>query len=150
MLLQLPVSQCLKPINVSAQHQVPDLWSVLLHVTSAGQWSPPFTSRDLHSDTCRYLVWSKSASNTNISYSSVLTTTGQRWLAETPHLAFRQLQLRGVNLPCVSKSFIHMSLYKKDSHFDCLADELKHWIIYIHSSIAEPTSTVNASVLLRW
>lgn len=39
-----------------------------------------------------------------------------------------------------------MSLYKKDFHFDCFADELKHWIIYIHSSIAEPSSVVNTSV----
>lgn len=39
-----------------------------------------------------------------------------------------------------------MSFYKKDFHLDCLADELKHWIIYIHSSIAEPSSVVNTSV----
>lgn len=39
-----------------------------------------------------------------------------------------------------------MSLYKKDFYLDSLADELKHRIIYIHSSIAEPFSVVNTSV----
>lgn len=39
-----------------------------------------------------------------------------------------------------------MSLCKKDFYLDCLADELKHWIIYIHNSIAEPSSVVNTSV----
>lgn len=39
-----------------------------------------------------------------------------------------------------------MSLHKKDFHLDCLANELKHWIIYIHSSTAEPSSVVNPSV----
>lgn len=39
-----------------------------------------------------------------------------------------------------------MSLYKKDFYLDCLADELKHCIIYIHSFIAEPSSLVNTSI----